>query len=68
MPTYIITAKKSDDKEKLMEEAIAQGGTITHDYTLIPAFAVAFPEGNIQAFECNPNVASVEEDGVVTTQ
>ncbi|KAI5851052.1 hypothetical protein BZA05DRAFT_399609 [Tricharina praecox] len=66
--SYIVTAKDAEKKNKLIEEAKAAGGKITHNYTLIPAFAVEFPEGHVQTFDNNPDVQTVERDNEVRTQ
>jgi len=68
MSAYIVTVKPGADKDQLMEEVKAAGGTITHNYTLIPAFAVSFPKNHVQAFAEHKSVQSMEPDGVVKTQ
>ncbi|KAI5781454.1 hypothetical protein EDC01DRAFT_665804 [Geopyxis carbonaria] len=68
MPTYIVTVADGSNKQEIKQKAIDAGGEITHDYTLIPAFAVKYPDGHVQALDSIAGVKSVEEDQVVTTQ
>jgi len=47
MPTYIVTLKDDASPEQIEEakqKAKDQGGKITHEYKLIKAFAVEYPE------------------------
>ncbi|RVD89787.1 uncharacterized protein DFL_000780 [Arthrobotrys flagrans] len=66
--SYIITVKEGGNKDEVKQHAIDSGARITHDYTIINAFAAEFPDGAITTFENHPHVEGVEVDGVVTTQ
>jgi hypothetical protein len=50
------------------DHAIAQGGTIGHEYSLIKGFSVSFPEDAISTLESHEHVKAVEKDGVMKTQ
>ena len=49
------------------EEAVVRGagGAIKYTYHLVPAIAAEVPDAAIAALERNPNVAYVEDDGIV---
>ncbi|EPS36568.1 hypothetical protein H072_9898 [Dactylellina haptotyla CBS 200.50] len=68
MPSYIVTVKEGVPKDAAKQAAIDKGGKITHDYTLINAFAVEFPADSMVTLDAHPDVQAVEEDQVVTTQ
>ncbi|KAK6343421.1 hypothetical protein TWF730_011010 [Orbilia blumenaviensis] len=69
MPTtYIITVKKGESKDEVKEHVEQSGGKITHDYTLIHAFAAEFPDDAVTTFQDHPKVEAWERDQVVTTQ
>ncbi|KAF3937420.1 hypothetical protein ABW19_dt0207706 [Dactylella cylindrospora] len=66
--TFIVTVKAGVSKDAVKNHATSIGGTITHDYTLINAFAVEFPDDTVVALDTHPDVEAVEADQVVTTQ
>ncbi|KOS21637.1 Uncharacterized protein ESCO_005237 [Escovopsis weberi] len=71
MPGYIVTMNENatDEQVKSAEMlAESQGGTITHRYTLMKAFAVEYPEGTVMTLGSHEHVNSVELDKVMTTQ
>ncbi|KAL4933743.1 uncharacterized protein BDV17DRAFT_250403 [Aspergillus undulatus] len=71
MPSYIVSLKKSATDEEVQavkDNAVSNGGTITHEYKLIKAFAVSVPEVSTLSFEGHPHVERVEEDQEVKTQ
>jgi subtilisin family serine protease len=45
---------------------VRNGGDITHEYTIVPAFAVSIPEKAIQGLSRNKNISAIEPDGVFT--
>ncbi|KAK4140353.1 uncharacterized protein C8A04DRAFT_32104 [Dichotomopilus funicola] len=71
MPSYIVTLKDDASPEEVAaakKHAQDQGGQISHEYSLIKAFAVTFPDDAIQTLESHEHVKAVELDGVVNTQ
>ncbi|KAK0715648.1 peptidase inhibitor I9 [Lasiosphaeris hirsuta] len=71
MPSYIVTLKNdaTDDQIKAAkEDAVKQGGKIGHEYTLIKAFQVIFPEDSVTTFEKHENVKEIEKDAEVKIQ
>ncbi|KAF7622996.1 hypothetical protein F9C07_2171058 [Aspergillus flavus] len=71
MPSYIVTCKENASAEEIEEtkqHVRDQGGEITHEYSLIKGFAVTFPDGAVMTLESHPHVASVEPDGIMSTQ
>ncbi|MEU7068147.1 protease inhibitor I9 family protein [Streptomyces sp. NPDC046161] len=60
MPSFIVTVHDGKDKEAAKQHAIDCGGKITHEYGVINAFAVQFPEGNAQTLDSHPDVKAVE--------
>ncbi|KAK9567617.1 hypothetical protein V6Z96_006652 [Aspergillus fumigatus] len=70
MPLYNITLKpdaQPEELEKAKKSAQEQGGTIKHEFTLIKAFTVEFPEEQVGVLENNPHV-HVEKDQEVKLQ
>jgi hypothetical protein len=70
MPLYNITLKPDAPHEELenaKKVAQEQGGTIKHEFTLIKAFTVEFPEEQVGILESNPHV-HVEKDQEVKIQ
>ncbi|KAK5998208.1 hypothetical protein PT974_00580 [Cladobotryum mycophilum] len=70
MPSYIVTLKDSATDEQVAaakKQATDQGGSITHEYTLIKGFAVEYPEGTVTTLEEIEHVEAVEADQTVTT-
>ncbi|SPO05878.1 related to proteinase inhibitor PBI2 [Cephalotrichum gorgonifer] len=71
MPTYIVSLKDDATPDQIKEAkdlAVSQGGTIGHEYSLIKAFSVTYPEGSVNTLDSNEHVKAVELDGKVTTQ
>ncbi|CEL08861.1 hypothetical protein BJX68DRAFT_229811 [Aspergillus pseudodeflectus] len=71
MPSYIVKCKSSASDEEIQavkDQAVKNGGTITHEYSLIKGFAVTVPEVSVLSFDGHPHVERVEEDAEVRTQ
>ncbi|KKP06546.1 hypothetical protein THAR02_01337 [Trichoderma harzianum] len=71
MPSYIVTLKDDVSDDQLAaakQKAKDTGGRITHEYTLIKAFAVEYPEGTVHSLAEDPSVQTVEEDKEMRTQ
>ncbi|KAK4112080.1 protease propeptide/inhibitor [Canariomyces notabilis] len=71
MPSYIVTLKDEatdEQVQKLKDEVKSQGGEIKHEYSLIKAFSVSYPEGTVQALGSHELVKEVEQDQEVRTQ
>ncbi|KAF3160904.1 hypothetical protein TWF106_004632 [Orbilia oligospora] len=69
MPTtYIITVKDGENKDEVKQHVIDSGAKITHDYSLIHAFAAEFPDDAVTTFQSHPKVAAWEKDQEVKTQ
>ncbi|KAL3467802.1 hypothetical protein BJX64DRAFT_247498 [Aspergillus heterothallicus] len=71
MPSYIVKCKSSASDEEVKavkDQAIKNGGTITHEYSLVKGFAVTVPEVSTLSLEGHPHVEHVEQDGEVKTQ
>ena len=68
--TVIITLAEGADAKELADakkQILAQGGKITHEYTLIKGFAAELPDSLLTTLVSNTSI-NVEEDQVVTTQ
>ncbi|KAL2837851.1 hypothetical protein BJY01DRAFT_220520 [Aspergillus pseudoustus] len=71
MPSYIVKCKSSASDEEIQavkDQAVQNGGTITHEYNLIKGFAVTLPDVSTLSFDGHPHVEHVELDGEVKTQ
>ncbi|KAL2267445.1 hypothetical protein VTJ83DRAFT_4722 [Remersonia thermophila] len=71
MPSYIVTLKPDatpEQVEQVKKQAVEQGGTIGHEYSLIKGFQVIFPEGAVHVLESHEQVEFVEQDQEVRTQ
>ncbi|KAL6791389.1 hypothetical protein GGI42DRAFT_182540 [Trichoderma sp. SZMC 28013] len=71
MPSFIVTLKDDVSDEQLAaakQKAKDAGGKITHEYTLIKAFTVEYPEGTVHSLADDPSVQAVEEDKEMRTQ
>ncbi|KAL4943000.1 hypothetical protein BDV06DRAFT_190984 [Aspergillus oleicola] len=72
MSSYIIKLKSTateEDIKAVKDGAVSNGGTITHEYKLIKAFAVVLPEVSTLDFaHQHPEVENVEQDQEVRTQ
>ncbi|KAL7915622.1 hypothetical protein GGI35DRAFT_1284 [Trichoderma velutinum] len=71
MPSFIVTLKDDVSDSQLAEtkqKAKDAGGKITHEYTLIKAFTVEYPEGTVHSLAEDPSVQNVEEDKEMRTQ
>ena len=55
-------------KEGANFQANIDSTSITHQWDIINGFAGSFSEAEIEALRSNPDVLSIEEDGVVHTQ
>ncbi|KAI9376055.1 hypothetical protein BJX61DRAFT_539222 [Aspergillus egyptiacus] len=70
MPLYNVTLKKDspiEELKKAKEAAVANGGIIRHEYTLIKGFTVEYPENHVETLQASDHV-HVEQDGEVRTQ
>ncbi|KAI5302165.1 hypothetical protein KEM56_000967 [Ascosphaera pollenicola] len=70
MVQYNVTLKPDAPKEELekaKEEVKAQGGTISHEFTLIKGFVVEYPDDHVNVLESNDHL-HVEKDQEVKTQ
>ncbi|KAL4749972.1 hypothetical protein BDW72DRAFT_176816 [Aspergillus terricola var. indicus] len=70
MPTYMIKLKPSataEDIQAVKDNAVSNGGTITHEYKLLKGFAVAMPERvtSMSFVEDHPHVEHVELDQTI---
>ncbi|PKS08801.1 hypothetical protein jhhlp_003410 [Lomentospora prolificans] len=71
MPTYIVICKSDATPEqvkKTKDDAIAKGGKIGHEYSLINGFSVDFPEDSVNTLAAHEHVDHVELDQTVKTQ
>ncbi|KAK6957901.1 hypothetical protein K445DRAFT_313580 [Daldinia sp. EC12] len=71
MPTYIVTLKDTASPEEVAaakKHAQDQGGKIGHEYSLIKAFSVTFPNDALTTLESHEHVKAVELDQEVRTQ
>jgi subtilisin family serine protease len=60
---YIVVYKDGADTKSLMA---AKGIKAKHTYSVIPGFAAALSDEQVSQLRKDPNVAYVEEDGIVT--
>ena len=80
-PSPLVTVQKANEPVAgrhivvLKEGANRQANTdpfdpssITHEWDLINGFAGSFTETEVETLRSNPDVLSIEEDGVVHTQ
>jgi len=70
MPLYNVTLKENAGDEELAkakENAKSSGGEIKHEFTLIKAFTVEFPDDKVGILQTNDHI-HVEQDGEVKTQ
>ncbi|KAL4992378.1 hypothetical protein BDW68DRAFT_149518 [Aspergillus falconensis] len=70
MPIYMIKLKPSataKDIQMVKDNAVSNGGTVTHEYKLIKGFAIAMPEGvtSMSFVEEHPHVEHVELDQTI---
>jgi len=67
---YIVVMKDraaTSARRQARSQAVARGGTITHDYTAaLRGFAAALPDRAVEALRTNPNVAFIEADSRVS--
>ncbi|KAI0852745.1 hypothetical protein F5Y00DRAFT_154130 [Daldinia vernicosa] len=71
MPSYIVTLKENATPEEVAaakKHAQDQGGKIGHEYSLIKAFSVTFPNDAVNTLESHEHVKAVELDQEVRTQ
>ncbi|MCJ1256494.1 hypothetical protein MMC24_004315 [Lignoscripta atroalba] len=67
---YNVTLKENASPEELSkakDTAKSQGGSITHEFTLIKGFTVDFPADKVGVLESNDHI-HVEQDAEVKTQ
>ncbi|MDP3994113.1 MAG: S8 family serine peptidase [Candidatus Doudnabacteria bacterium] len=60
---FIIFNQTPGSREQALVES--HGGVIKHSYHLVPAIAASIPESAIAGLSRNPNITSIEPDGVV---
>ena len=68
---YIVTLKDGASREanvNALSGGINGASSITHEWTIINGFAGTFSSAELENLRSNPDVASIEEDGVVRTQ
>jgi len=51
-----------------VSRGISSQSEVTHDWSIINGFAGAFVDADLEALRSNPNIASIEEDGLARTQ
>ncbi|KAE9411529.1 hypothetical protein BT96DRAFT_912075 [Gymnopus androsaceus JB14] len=76
MSNYIISFKDTATPEQIQEfqnEVTSGGGELKHTFKLNPGFSAKIQPQTLQAFKEKASlsdsiIASIEEDGVVTTQ
>ena len=68
---YIVTLKDGAYREASVDalsQTLNDASSITHEWDIINGFAGTFSEAELEALKSNPDVASIEEDGLVHTQ
>ncbi|KAK6512885.1 hypothetical protein TWF506_009048 [Arthrobotrys conoides] len=66
--TYIITVKEGENKQEVIDHITDLGGKVTHNYSLIHAFAAEIPDDHVSTFGEHPLIQTVEKDQEVRTQ
>lgn len=69
-----LTALKIQFKENTPADVVSQiksgvtsaGGTINHEYTLIPGFSCSLPDDHVSTLSTHPHIATVEADQEVS--
>ena len=68
---YIVTFKNDvvhADGVSSVTSGISSQSTVTQQWNIINGFAGAFTDADLEVLRSNPNVASIEEDGLAHTQ
>jgi len=68
---YIVTLKGGASREtniNALSRKVNDTLSITHEWDIINGFAGSFSAAHIEALRSNPDVASIEEDGIIHTQ
>jgi len=68
---YIVTLKDGADHQANVDSLsrkIDGGSSITHEWDIINGFAGYFSEAEIEDLRSNPDVLSIEEDGIAHIQ
>lgn len=68
---YIVTLKDGASREanvNALSRKINGASSITHEWDIINGFAGTFSAAELEALRSNPDVASIEEEGLVHTQ
>ena len=68
---YIVTLKNDVDRTtgvSSVTSRISSESKVTHEWDIINGFAGAFTDADLKVLRSNPNVASIEEDGIAHTQ
>jgi len=63
---HIVILKESASRQANIDPFDAS--SITHKWDIINGFAGSFSEAEVEALKSNPDVLSIEEDGLVYTQ
>lgn len=61
---YIVTLKEGADRKT----NIGSVSSVTHEWDIINGFAGSFSADELETLRSNPDVLSIEEDGIVYTQ
>jgi len=68
---YIVTFKKDvvhADGVSSITSGISSQSEVTQQWNIINGFAGAFTDADLEVLRSNPNVASIEQDGLAHTQ
>lgn len=68
---YIVTLKDGASREanvNALSRKFNGASSITHEWDIINGFAGTFSAAELEDLRSNPDVASIEEDGLVHTQ
>ncbi|VVT55813.1 uncharacterized protein SAPINGB_P004751 [Magnusiomyces paraingens] len=66
---YIVQFKENTPEDvvaKIKSDVAAAGGSIKHEYTLIPGFSCSLPDDHVSVLSAHPNIANVEPDQEVS--
>jgi len=64
---YVVVLKEGASRLDTID-SINATSSITHEWDIINGFAGTFSTDEVEALKSNPDVLSIEEDGVVRTQ
>jgi len=63
---YIVLLKEDANRQTSIDSINA--ASVTHEWDIVNGFAGSFSPDDIETLRSNPDVVSIEEDGVVHTQ